>query len=106
MALHGRKLYLNAILAGGLGFVTFGWDAGVLGGILLTPAFQAAIGVGGDPTLVPKGFSQICTESNQRLADLHGDLHILTGIMVGMHDHNVLRHEHGEKNMDLGWQRH
>lgn len=44
MALHGRKLYLNAILAGGLGFVTFGWDAGVLGGILLTPAFQAAIG--------------------------------------------------------------
>lgn len=45
MELQGRKLYVRALLAGSLGFVTFGWDAGVLGGILLTPEFQAAVGV-------------------------------------------------------------
>ncbi|KAF2139254.1 uncharacterized protein K452DRAFT_275396 [Aplosporella prunicola CBS 121167] len=44
MVLQGNKLYLNAVIAGGLGFLTFGWDAGVLGGVLLTPEFQAAIG--------------------------------------------------------------
>lgn len=42
----GSKVYRNAILAGSLGFITFGWDAGVLGGILLTPEFQNTIGVG------------------------------------------------------------
>ncbi|KAJ9349920.1 hypothetical protein DTO280E4_8835 [Paecilomyces variotii] len=40
----GSKVYRNAILAGSLGFITFGWDAGVLGGILLTPEFQNTIG--------------------------------------------------------------
>jgi hypothetical protein len=45
MAAEGQKLYYNALIAGGLGFITFGWDAGVLGGILLTPEFQAAMGV-------------------------------------------------------------
>lgn len=45
MELQGRKLYVRAVLAGSLGFITFGWDAGVLGGILLTPEFQAAVGV-------------------------------------------------------------
>lgn len=42
---QGSKVYRNAILAGSLGFITFGWDAGVLGGILLTPEFQNTIGV-------------------------------------------------------------
>ena len=45
MVLSGEKLYYNSLLAGSLGFVTFGWDAGVLGGILLTPEFQSAMGV-------------------------------------------------------------
>lgn len=45
MVLQGSRLYIRAILAGSFGFVTFGWDAGVLGGILLTPEFQSAIGV-------------------------------------------------------------
>ncbi|KIX08835.1 uncharacterized protein Z518_03492 [Rhinocladiella mackenziei CBS 650.93] len=44
MALEGRKLYRDALVAGSLGFITFGWDAGVLGGVLQTPEFQAAIG--------------------------------------------------------------
>jgi hypothetical protein len=45
MGVQGEKIYLNALLAGSLGFITFGWDAGVLGGILLTPEFQTAMGV-------------------------------------------------------------
>lgn len=45
MVLHGNKLYWNAVLAGSFGFLTFGWDAGVLGGVLLTPEFQSAMGV-------------------------------------------------------------
>ena len=45
MVLSGDKLYYNSLLAGSLGFITFGWDAGVLGGILLTPEFQSAMGV-------------------------------------------------------------
>lgn len=43
--LHGEKIYNVARIAGSLGFITFGWDAGVLGGILLTPEFQSAMGV-------------------------------------------------------------
>ena len=45
MSLEGSKLYRRALLAGSFGFVTFGWDAGVLGGVMLTPEFQSAIGV-------------------------------------------------------------
>lgn len=45
MVLSGEKLYYNGLLAGSLGFITFGWDAGVLGGILLTKEFQSAMGV-------------------------------------------------------------
>lgn len=41
----GTRLYLTALAAGGGGMLTFGWDAGVLGGVLLTPAFQSAMGV-------------------------------------------------------------
>ncbi|EOD47809.1 putative hexose carrier protein [Neofusicoccum parvum] len=44
MVLQGRTLYRTAVTAGSLGFITFGWDAGVLGGVLLTPDFQEAIG--------------------------------------------------------------
>ncbi|KAI9757652.1 MAG: hypothetical protein M4579_003377 [Chaenotheca gracillima] len=44
MELRGDKLYFNALVAGSLGFITFGWDAGVLGGVLLTPEFQEAMG--------------------------------------------------------------
>lgn len=43
--LQGQRLYLNSLVSGGLGFITFGWDAGVLGGVLLTPSFQSAMGV-------------------------------------------------------------
>lgn len=45
MGLQGEKIYNVARIAGSLGFITFGWDAGVLGGILLTPEFQSAMGV-------------------------------------------------------------
>jgi len=45
MGLQGEKIYNVARIAGSLGFITFGWDAGVLGGILLTPEFQTAMGV-------------------------------------------------------------
>ena len=45
MVFQGKTLYVRAVLAGSIGFITFGWDAGVLGGILLTPEFQSATGV-------------------------------------------------------------
>ena len=45
MGAQGENIYRNALLAGSLGFITFGWDAGVLGGILLTTEFQTAMGV-------------------------------------------------------------
>ena len=45
MVREGNQVYRWAIISGSLGFVTFGWDAGVLGGILLTPEFMSAIGV-------------------------------------------------------------
>lgn len=45
MVLKGDALYARALIGGSLGFVTFGWDAGVLGGVLLTDEFQSAMGV-------------------------------------------------------------
>lgn len=45
MVLKGNALYMRALIGGSLGFVTFGWDAGVLGGVLLTNEFQSAMGV-------------------------------------------------------------
>jgi hypothetical protein len=45
MVLKGNALYVRALIGGSLGFVTFGWDAGVLGGVLLTEEFQTAMGV-------------------------------------------------------------
>ncbi|KAF2816325.1 sugar transporter-like protein [Mytilinidion resinicola] len=51
MVLQGKKIYNNALLAGGLSFITFGWDAGVLGGILLTPEFQTAMGMPNTTTI-------------------------------------------------------
>lgn len=44
-AATGERLYWKALIGGSLGFVTFGWDAGVLGGVLLTDEFQSAMGV-------------------------------------------------------------
>jgi hypothetical protein len=41
----GMRLYLQILAAGGCGMLTFGWDAGVLGGILLTDSFESAMGV-------------------------------------------------------------
>lgn len=41
----GMTLYLLTLASGGCGMLTFGWDAGVLGGILLTEEFQSAMGV-------------------------------------------------------------
>lgn len=41
----GNRLYLTALAAGFGGMLSFGWDAGVLGGVMLTPAFQTAMGV-------------------------------------------------------------
>ncbi|KFY04527.1 hypothetical protein O988_00717 [Pseudogymnoascus sp. VKM F-3808] len=45
MVLKGNALYVRALIGGSLGFVTFGWDAGVLGGVLLTEEFQTAMGM-------------------------------------------------------------
>ena len=44
MSPTGPAVYWRAWASGGIGFVTFGWDAGVLGGILLTPSFQSSMG--------------------------------------------------------------
>ena len=40
------RLYWRAWTGSGVGFVTFGWDAGVLGGIISTPSFHSAMHVG------------------------------------------------------------
>lgn len=45
MVVQGTQLYYSALAAGSLGFITFGWDAGVIGGVLQTPEFMAAVGV-------------------------------------------------------------
>ena len=55
MAPQGKRLYFQAMAAGGVGFVTFGWDAGVLGGVLLTDSFLGAMNVMRATTLAPKG---------------------------------------------------
>ncbi|KAF2087656.1 MFS general substrate transporter [Saccharata proteae CBS 121410] len=43
MVLQGDELYRNAVIAGALGFITFGCDAGVLGGVLSYRSLQEAI---------------------------------------------------------------
>ncbi|KAF2458811.1 sugar transporter-like protein [Lineolata rhizophorae] len=44
MVVQGERLYHQGLVAGGFAFVSFGWDAGVLGGVLLTPEFQESMG--------------------------------------------------------------
>ena len=43
--LVGKKIWWWAVAACGTSYVTFGYDAGVLGGIIVTPEFQSAVGV-------------------------------------------------------------
>ncbi|KAI9775369.1 MAG: hypothetical protein M1835_005853 [Candelina submexicana] len=50
-SLQGKKLYTRALVGGGIAMMTFGWDAGVLGGILLTPEFQSAMGMPNTTTI-------------------------------------------------------
>ncbi|KAI9698035.1 MAG: hypothetical protein M1836_004388 [Candelina mexicana] len=50
-SLQGKKLYTRALIGGGIAMMTFGWDAGVLGGILLTPEFQTAMGMPNTTTI-------------------------------------------------------
>lgn len=106
MAPQGKALYYNALLAGSFGFLTFGWDAGVLGGILLTPEFLASVGVCGHSTPQQSYVLTltISTESNERVQDFHDHVDIPVGVMAGLHDHHILRNAHGQKVMDLGWQ--
>jgi hypothetical protein len=47
MTVQGAQLYYSALAAGSLGFLTFGWDAGVIGGVLQTPEFMTSVGVSG-----------------------------------------------------------
>jgi len=63
--LQGERIYNVARIAGSLGFITFGWDAGVLGGILLTPEFQTAMGVSASHFAAhePKADNKCCVVS-------------------------------------------
>lgn len=45
MAIQGNRLYWLAWAGSGVAYLTYGWDAGVLGGILLTKSFQEAMHV-------------------------------------------------------------
>ena len=45
MAPQGNRLFLTICGGTALSMLTYGWDAGVLGGILETSAFQSSMGV-------------------------------------------------------------
>ena len=49
MALQGNRLFLTTCGGTALSMLTYGWDAGVLGGILQTSAFQSSMGVSTSP---------------------------------------------------------
>lgn len=92
MSLQGRQLYTRAIIAGSFGFVTFGWDAGVLGGVLLTPEFQNAIGVSTDVReRVLKAYCVI--EPDRCVPHSYGHICVPACIMAWMYDHHSLWHE-------------
>jgi hypothetical protein len=45
MVLEGKRLYIAVCVGTVFSMPTYGWDAGVLGGILETTGFQSAMGV-------------------------------------------------------------
>lgn len=101
MVLKGNALYVRALIGGSLGFVTFGWDAGVLGGVLLTDEFQSAMGVS---SCLFSIFGQFATNFSivdaRHEYNFHDNVHILAGIMAWLYDNLHLWNEVGEKAMD------
>lgn len=52
MAIQGKRLYRQALAGGGIAYLTYGWDAGVLGGIMQTKPFLEAMHVSRDHELL------------------------------------------------------
>lgn len=52
-SLRGRPLYRLMKVVSGLSFCMYGYDAGVLGGMLLHPPFQEAMGNPTGPWIYP-----------------------------------------------------
>lgn len=104
MVLKGNALYKRALIGGSLGFVTFGWDAGVLGGVLLTDEFQSAMGVSlrlfGAFGQLTANFSTIVSRHEYNFYD---NVHLLVGIMAWLYDNFCLWDEVGEKDLDHIW---
>lgn len=101
MVLKGNALYVRALIGGSLGFVTFGWDAGVLGGVLLTEEFQTAMGVS---LCLFSIFGQLPANISivdaKHEYDFHDNVHLLAGIMAWLYDNFRLWNEVGEKTVD------
>jgi hypothetical protein len=101
MVLKGNALYVRALIGGSLGFVTFGWDAGVLGGVLLTNEFQSAMGVSSRLFSI---FAQLVANFSIVVSrheyHFHDNVHLLAGIMAWLYDNLHLWDEVGEKTVD------
>ncbi|KAL9109793.1 MAG: hypothetical protein Q9227_005662 [Pyrenula ochraceoflavens] len=106
MAVQGKKLYFRALLAGSIGFVTFGWDAGVLGGILLTPEFQAAVGVSKIEKSLWNYPPTVSTESDGHISNILDHVNIPSGILARMYDHNGSWYAIRKEDVDFGGQCH
>lgn len=102
MVLKGDALYVRSLIGGSLGFVTFGWDAGVLGGVLLTDEFQSAMGV--SSSLISGMFGQLAANFlvvvSRHKYNFHDNVHLLAGVMAWLYDNLRLRDEVGEKVVD------
>ena len=97
-----NRLYWRAWAGSGVGFVTFGWDAGVLGGILLTPSFQLAMHVRIPSQNLPPGqYAKIylVTESLCYYR-LHDHLCFLTRFMARLYTYVNVRNVIRPKNFD------
>lgn len=92
MVLEGEALYRNAVTAGALGFITFGWDAGVLGGVLLTTPFQEAVGVCLKIVCEMLKLMEAVPKHNHHLHDYFG---VSAGFMARLYYHHRLWHEYG-----------
>lgn len=101
MVLKGEKLYTNALLAGSLGFLTFGWDAGVLGGVLLTDEFQSAMGVRlGLFTMLGRSTANSWIVVPRYDYRFHDNISFPVGIMAWLYDYLRLRYVAGKKDLD------
>lgn len=89
----GKTLYLLALAAGGGGMLTFGWDAGVLGGFILTEEFQTAMGVSEASAASTEIMTDYCNTDARYRNILNDHLRLPPCLMARVHDHGIVRNE-------------